>query len=331
MAYGRVDVHTHYLAPALIAALERRSELPRISESDQGRMIEYGENNIHPVLPRMVDLEGQLHDMDEAGIELAVISVNVPGADWFPAADGVAVARAVNDELAELTAARPDRLAALAILPMQAPDAAAEELRRAVGLGLKGAMVYSNAAGRNLDEPDLRVVFDAAAELDVPIAIHPTFPLSAPAVDAYALIPTIGFLVDTTTATLRLIFDGLYERHPDFKLVVCHAGSLMPQLAGRIDYEASRFDYGMGKLEAPPSERIRQVYSDVVCVWPPALRSAIELLGDDQIMFGSDYPFWDPARSAATVAALDLPDAQRAAIEGGNARRLYRLGEGPGS
>jgi predicted TIM-barrel fold metal-dependent hydrolase len=328
MPYGRIDVHTHFFAATLVDALAQRQDLPKITGTNGDRLIHYGAGNIHPLEPRMTDLEGQLQDMEENGIDLALLSTNVPGVDWFPPADGVVVAHDVNDELIDITRAHPDRLAALAALPLQAPEEAAAELERAVALGLKGAMVYSNAAGRGLDEPDLHVVWDVAARLDVPILIHPTYPLSAPVLDVYALIPTVGFLVDTTTAVLRLIFDGLYERHPDFKLVVCHTGSLMPQLAGRIDYEASRHAHvnGLGKLEALPSERIRQVYSDVVCVWPPAVRSALELHGADHLMFGSDYPFWDPQRTIATLADVELPDADRAAIGAGTAQRVYGLG-----
>jgi len=326
MSYARIDVHTHYFAATLVEALSKRQDLPKISGRNSDRQIHYGAGNIHPLEPRMIDLDGQLRDMEEAGIDFALLSTNVPGVDWFDAEDGVTVAHDVNDELIDITRAHPDRLGALAILPLQAPEEAAAELERAVALGLKGAMVYSNAAGRGLDEPDLRVVFDVAARLDVPIVIHPTYPLSAPVLDAYALIPTIGFLVDTTTATLRLILDGLYERHPDFKLVVCHTGSLMPQLAGRIDYEATRAPNGLGKLDVLPSERIKQVHSDVVCVWAPAIRSALELHGPDRLMFGSDYPFWDPYRTIETLAAVDLPESTRAAIGAGTAQRLYGIG-----
>jgi predicted TIM-barrel fold metal-dependent hydrolase len=321
----RIDVHTHYLPNALVAALEARDELPRISSHGSKRVIEYGQGNGHNLLPEMVDLERQAADMDEAGIDFAVLSVNVPGADWFPAAEGTAVARDVNDELADLSRREPDRLAALALLPMQAPDAAASELERAVAAGLRGGIVYSNIAGRDLDAIDCGPVLEAAADLDVPLMIHPTYPLSAAATDAYALIPTIGFLVDTSMAALRLIFAGLYERHPDFKLYLCHAGSLLPHLAGRIDYEGGRFPGGHGKLDALPSERFAQLYTDTVCGWPPALRSVFDLVGTDHVMFGSDYPFWEARPTLDTVAMADLEPAASRAVEAGNATRLFRL------
>jgi aminocarboxymuconate-semialdehyde decarboxylase len=320
-----IDVHSHYLAASLVQALERRSELPKISPGPNGRQIEYGKGNIHPVLPAMGDVKLRLREMDEQGIDMALLGINVPGVDWFPAADGPPVAREVNDELAELVGNHPERFVALATLPMQAPDAAAAELERTMSAGFRGAMIYSNVAGRPLDDPELRVVFDTAARLQAPIFIHPTFPLTAATVDAYALIPTLGFMFDTTTAVLRLVLDGLYERHPDFRLIVAHAGTLLPQLAGRIDYEAERHANGRGALSVNPSEHFRLVYTDSVCVWPPALRSTIELLGEERVMFGSDYPFWDPNRTFATIEAAALGEAVVAAIRSGNARRLFGL------
>jgi predicted TIM-barrel fold metal-dependent hydrolase len=321
-----IDVHTHYLAASLVKALERRTELPRISGGPEGRQIEYGEGNIHPVLAAMGDVELRLHEMDEQGIDVALLSINIPGVDWFPAADGPSVAREVNDELTDLVRKHPDRFAALATLPLQAPEAAASELERAMASGFRGAMIYSNVAGGSLDDPRLRVVFDAAARLQAPIYIHPTFPLTASTVDAYALIPTLGFMFDTTTAALRLVLDGLYERHPDFRLVLAHAASLLPQLAGRIDYEAERHSNGRGVLSLNPSEHLRLLYTDSVCVWPPALRSTLELVGAERVMFGSDYPFWDPQRTFDTLQDAGLSHADLSAIRSDNARRLFRLG-----
>jgi predicted TIM-barrel fold metal-dependent hydrolase len=265
--------------------------------------------------------------MDAQGIDLAVLSVNVPGADWFPAADGAVVARDINDELADLVARHPDRLAAMACLPMQAPEAAAAELERTHALGFHGGMVFSNAAGEPLDAADKAVVFDVAARLDTPIYIHPTYPLTAATVDAYALIPTVGFLFDTTTAALRLVFGGLYERHPDFKLVLSHVASLVPFVVGRIDYEAERHRDvgGWGALSAPPSEHLRLLYTDVVSVWPPAVRITVEFLGAERVMYGSDYPFWDPVRSTAALAACEFDAATTRALEHQTAEAVFGL------
>jgi predicted TIM-barrel fold metal-dependent hydrolase len=324
-----IDVHTHFLPATLVDVLRRRTEYPRISDSSNGSTIDYGEGNGHALLPNMGDVDLRLREMDAQGIDMAVLGTNVPGVDWFPAQEAPAIARDVNDELNAIAAAHPERLAVLATLPMQVPDAAAAELERAVAGGAKGAMIYSNVAGLPLDDPGLAVVFDAAAALRVPLYIHPTYPLVAKELDAYALISTLGFLVDTSTAALRLVLGGLYERHPDFALVLSHAGSLLPQLVGRIDYEASRLPNGMGSLTAPPSETLRLLYTDSVCVWPPALVSTLAFLGPDRIMYGSDYPFWDPQLSFDALDGAGFERDVRERVSSANAERLFGLRGNP--
>jgi aminocarboxymuconate-semialdehyde decarboxylase len=320
-----VDVHTHYLPAALVSALEKRQELPKISEGPDGRLIHYGEGNIHPVLPEMGDVERRLADMDDQGIDVAVLSINIPGIDWFPVADGPAIAREVNDELAALVAAHPDRLQALAALPMQKPEAAATELERCVDIGFRGGLIFSNVAGTPVDVPQFASVFEAAAHCDVPLLLHPTYPLTAKTVDAYALIPTLGFVFDTTTAAVKLVLGGLFDRHPNLKLILAHAGSLIPQLVGRIDYEAERDPKGMGAIRVPPSEHLRRLYTDTVCLWRPALESALAFFGTDHVMFGSDYPFWAPERTVATLVQTSIDAIGRESIRGRNALRCFRL------
>jgi predicted TIM-barrel fold metal-dependent hydrolase len=325
-AKGAIDVHTHYLAEALVSAMSSRAERPRISGSGADRVIEYGAGNVHPLEPAMTDLELQRREMAAAGVGRAVLTVNLPGVDWFDPVDGVAIARDVNDELAQIVRDDPARTSALAVLPMQVPEEAAAELERAAGLGLSGAMIYSNVAGEPLDPAALRDLLDCAARLDLPLTVHPTYPLSAATLDAYALIPTLGFLVDTTAAVLRLILGGAYEGREELKLVLCHAGSLLPQIAGRVDYEAERHgEKGLGALTgtALPSERIGLLYTDAVCNSPGALRSTLDLLGPERVMFGSDYPFWEHDRTHLAIADAGLSDDSVAMIRAGNAERLF--------
>jgi len=119
-----IDVHTHYLPGTMVATLERRTELPRITDSPNGKLIEYGEGNIHPMQDDMRDLGLRFRDMDEQGIDVAVLGANIPGVDWFPVEDAPTIARDVNDELLDLARNYPERLSVLAVLPLQAPEAA---------------------------------------------------------------------------------------------------------------------------------------------------------------------------------------------------------------
>jgi len=200
------------------------------------------------------------------------------------------------------------------------------ELERAMANGLRGALIYSNVAGRSLDEPEFRPLFDATERLGAPIFLHPTYPLSAPGLDVHALIPVLGFLFDTTTATMRLILDGLFDRNPDLKLILGHVGSVIPYILGRIDYESSRIPGGLGALDGMPSEHIRRLHVDTVSAWPPAIELVIEYLGADRVLYATDHPFWDPARTRDALAEVELSSQDREAIETGNAERLLRIG-----
>jgi predicted TIM-barrel fold metal-dependent hydrolase len=322
---GPIDVQTHWLPPAVMEAMEGRSEWPRIVDGPKGRLVEYGEGAAYPIVPEAVDLATKIEHMDRAGVGVSVLSINIPGLDLFDPADAPSLAREVNDQLAEAVAAHPERLQAFAALPMVAPEAAAEELERAMRLGLRGAIVYSNVGGRSLDAPEFRQVFEAAARLDAPLLLHPTYPLSAPSVNVHALIPVIGFLFDTTTATMRLILDGIYDRHPELKLILGHVGSVIPYIVGRLDYESSRIPGGLGALETLPSEHIRRLYVDTVSAWPPAMQLVIDYLGADRVLYATDHPYWDPARTNDALGELRLSGEDRAAIETGNAKRLLHI------
>jgi predicted TIM-barrel fold metal-dependent hydrolase len=321
---GRVDAHTHFLTSALAKALETRDEIPRLVTRDGRRFVEYGPGLAYPLLSDMLDLDEKLSLMEGAGIDHAVLTVNIPGVDHFEAAEAVALARAVNDELAGIVSGHGERLTALATLPLQAGEAAAAELDRAASHGLRGGMLYSNVAGRPLDDPHLRPVFAAAAELDLPLLLHPTFPRTAAALDVHMLVPVVGFLFDTTTAALRLILDGVYDRHPELKLLLVHNGSLLPYIAGRIAYEGGRLGSDAGQ-DTPAAEALRLLYTDTVCNSPAALRLALETFGPERILFGSDAPFWEPRPTLDTIAALELETAAERAIFAGNAVRLFRI------
>lgn len=324
---GPVDVQTHFLPPAVVSALEARDELPRIARHNGARYVEYGDARgaAYPLLPEMIDVDRKLEHMDRQGVGLSVLSVNIPGLDCFDAAEAPAIARETNDQLQALVAAHPDHLAAFAALPMQVPDAAADELRRSMAIGLRGAMIYSNVAGRTLDEAQFGVVFEAAAELDAPVMIHPTFPLSAGLLDVYAFVPVVGFLIDSSTAVLRLIFSGLFDRHPRVKLILGHVGGFIPYILGRLDYESSRIPGGLGALAVKPSEHVRKLYVDTVSAWPPALQLALDFFGPERILFATDHPFWEPQRTHEALAELRLSDVQLSAIHRGNAAALLRL------
>jgi predicted TIM-barrel fold metal-dependent hydrolase len=321
-----IDAHSHYMPRALAGALEARTAAPRIFRTEGKTFIEYGERSVAPLTPVFFEPELILERMDEAGIDHAVLSVTIPGVDWLDPKEGAEVAQASNEETTAIVARNPDRFSGLATVPLQAPERATDVLQHAIGMGLKGAMIYSNVAGGHLDDPSLRVFFDSAASLDVPLLLHPTYPLCAPAMRAGGMIEMTGFLFDTTTAALRLVFDGLYERHPDFKFIVPHAGSLIPYFAGRIDHFGRLQKPGStGDITGLPSDHIRNFYVDTVCESAPAVHFCCDFFGVDRIMHGTDHPFWPMPLGPRLVEQLGLSDEDRAKIEHVNAERVFRI------
>ena len=317
-----IDVHAHHLPDAIIHALRLRSESPRLLDGES--LVDCGSGLIYPLLPGLVDLDGHLARMEAQGISTRLLSVPPPGVAGLSRADSIAVARDANDELAALSPSTGGRLRGLAVLPLQHPDAAADELLRAAGLGLAGAQLLSNAEGRPLDGPEYHALFAAAAENDVTLVIHPTLPIDRAAVDAAGLMTTLGFLFDTTACVARLVVSGVYDRHPDLKLLLPHVGSTIPLLLGRFDYEFELMGIDL-PFPGRPSEHLRRLYVDCVCESPSALGLAVETFGADRIMFGSDEPFWAAERSVQTLDAAQLSATDVELIRSGTARVLFGL------
>jgi 2,3-dihydroxybenzoate decarboxylase len=321
-----IDVHSHYLPQALARALELRTDPPRIFKHDGKSVIEYGAGSVTTLTPVFFEPELILERMDAAGIDHAVLSVTIPGVDWLEAEHGEVVADAANAETASIVARYPHRFSGLATVPLQAPESAVAVLRRAVDAGLKGAMIYSNVAGGHLNDPSRRVFFDSAAALDLPILLHPTYPLCAPSMMAGGMIEMVGFLFDTTTAALRLVFDGLFERHPNFKLIVPHAGSLIPYFVGRIDHFGRAQKPGStGLISGAASDHIRKFYVDSVCESAPAVHLCSDFFGVDRIMHGTDHPFWPMPLGPRLLDQLELSPGDREKIEHENAARVFRI------
>jgi len=286
--------------------------------------VDCGSGLAYPLLDGLTNLSGHLARMDEQGIGIRLLSVPPPGVAGLAEAEALAVARDVNDELAELPGRSEGRLHGLALLPLQHPEQAAEELRRAAGLGLPGAQLLSNAEGRPLDGPEYHALVAAAADCDLTLVLHPTLPIDRVAVDARGLLTTLGFLFDTTACAARLVLSGIYDRHPDLKLLLPHAGSTIPYLLGRFDYELELMGIDHG-LSGPPSEHLRKLYLDSVCESPHALRLAVEVYGAERITFGSDEPYWSAERAVATLVSAGLAPGDVEQIRHRTAERLFGL------
>jgi len=327
---GLTDVHTHFFPDALLAAVDGRREPPCICTENGTRFLSFGPgpSRQYPLTPAMSDVEAKLAEMERAGITHSVLSVNMPGVDGL-GDDGPAAARAVNDDMHRTAAAAPDRLSWLGVVALERPDSVAAEVRRCASSGACGVMIGSNVNGRPLSLDGDQALFDAAHEAGLAIMVHPSFPLSSESVADYRLTSILGFLFDTTTATLRLVLGGMFDRYPDLRFVVSHVGSLLPFIVGRIDYLSTERPGGMGELTVPPSEHLRRLYVDGVCLWPPALRLGTEFFGADHVMFGSDAPYWPMDRAVQTLTAVGLSGRDSLALAYATAAHVFVGGGRP--
>lgn len=283
---------------------------------------------------RLLDLnEERLAAMDAAGLDMQVLSLNSPGiqAETDPAA-AVRQATTVNDFLAGVIAEHPDRFSGFGALPLQDPAAAADELERAVAqLGLRGALVNAHTHGTYLDDPALRVVWERAEHLDVPLYLHP-----ANGVDAAHVFsghpelvgPMWSWGLDTATHVLRLIFGGVFDDFPKAKLLLGHMGEGLPYVLWRLD---SRWGFhahhGIELKRERPSEYIRHnlyITTSGVCSSAPLL-AALLSMGADHILFGTDYPFEDIETATQFLRTAPISDADRLKIGQQNAEKLLRL------
>jgi 2,3-dihydroxybenzoate decarboxylase len=275
--------------------------------------------------------ELRLATMDEAGIDVAVLSLISPGVQAErDHSKAVSDARRVNDFLAAEIGKHPTRYAGFAHLPMQEPDAAAAELARCVRqLGFKGALINGHSNGVYLDDARYLPFWERVAALAVPIYLHPVhMPVRPPVLDGYPGLAASmwGWTAETGGHALRLILSGLFDRFPALAIILGHMGETLPYVLWRLD---SRFKIYKPKvaLERLPSEYIRRNFfaTTAGACQPEALTCAIAALGAERIMFSVDYPLEDSTEAARFIEAAPISEADREKICWRNAARLLRL------
>ena len=282
---------------------------------------------------RLLDFgAGRVADMDEAGVDVQVLSLTTPGVQNLAADVAISLARASNDRVAELVAERPHRFQGFATLPTPAPAAAARELERAAReLKLQGAMVFGRTGERNFDHPDFWPIFEAASALRAPLYLHPQIPQSG-VVNAYYkgfdeltdflfASSGIGWHYETGVQILRMALAGVFDRFPDLQIITGHMGEVVLFYLERLDRMS---------LAAKSPRKMSEYFQQHVHVTPSGLfsqrylRWAIEVLGVDRILMSTDYPFvmTPPGGVRAFLDQADLGDEDRAKIASGNWDRL---------
>ena len=268
--------------------------------------------------------EARIRDCDRQGVDMQVLStVPVMFSYWAKAEDAHDLSRILNDHIAELCRAYPQRFFGLGTLPMQSPDLAIQEMERCMlELGLAGIEIGSHVNEWNLSEPLLFPVFERAAELGVSLFVHPWDMMGKDSMSKYWLPWLVGMPAETSLALCSMIFGGVLERLPNLKVAFAHGGGSFPATIGRIEH-AFHVRPDLCAVDNPvnPREYLGKFYLDTLVHDAPMLRYLIELVGVDKLALGTDYPFpLGELEPGSLIRQLDeLTDAQRSRLLGGTA------------
>ncbi len=332
MTFVRIDIAAHVLPARYFDRLQR---IPGFYMAKRVKGV-----------PCLFDLDVRFRVMDAFEDYQQVLSLAAPPIDRLGTPDATPdLARLANDELLDLVAAHPDRfVGAWGALPLNNPEASLRELERVSSHpAFVGIETYSNVGGRPLDEPRTLQVIEEAARRHMPIFIHPARGAEVPDYPGeknslYDLWQIFGWPYETTIAMARLIFTGLFDRHPDVVIVTHHMGGMVPHFAGRIqggydqfgtrgaEHQVERFPVA---LAHPPAWYFTRFYADTALFGAPhALRCGLAYFPIEQVLFGTDTPFDVEGGTGyirETIAALDqsgLSPERRRMVDEGNLRRV---------
>jgi predicted TIM-barrel fold metal-dependent hydrolase len=319
-----IDCQSHVFPEAYAQLLTRNRGILRTEGSAGRYRVDYGGLQQFTLDLERYSPRAKLAAMDAAGVDISVLSVNIPGPEWLAPELALEGARLCNDHLAELCLRHPSRFMGLASLPLGDVPATIAELRRAVGeLGLRGILLPSHIGEKPVDADSFEPFYAEVEALDVPVVLHPTVPSWGRVVRDYEMIPMFGFMVDTSIAMLRLILGGVLERHPGLIVVHPHAGGVLPYLMGRVIEQTEVKRRGRERITRSPAEYYSRVYLDLVTPSVLAMRYAYDFAGPDRLLFGSDHPWVEIGALRELVARLDVPETDRARILGLNAAKLF--------
>jgi aminocarboxymuconate-semialdehyde decarboxylase len=313
-----IDVHAHILNEDTIQMIAKEAPSLKLSFKPIDKdfaVFELG-GVVYKPFPRGAwDLEQRFKHMDEAGVDVHVLS-NTPQTFLYntDGSQNAAVAALQNDQIAKHIKDHPGRFYGLATLPMQAPEKAAAELKRAMTKhGFSGAQIGSNINGKNLDDPALEPVWAAANEHKALIMVHPTQVAAADRLKNYYLTNLIGNPLDSTIAVASLVFGGVVERYPNIRWYFVHGGGMAP-------WQAGRFSHGWQVRPEPkvhlkdhgPEKAMATLYYDTILHAQPQLQALVSIIGAPRIALGSDYPYdMGTLECARQVKALNISDADK--------------------
>ena len=325
-----IDIHAHFYPESFLKLLgeEGGSFGIRVRHDDpKGPVLEMKGGMLGPLQQAFTDLDIRIKEMKRKRVDIHALSLTRPMIYWADGALGLKLAQTMNDALAEAHQTFSHRFLGLAILPMQEPQLALEELERASRLpGIQGVYMGTNINGRDLSDPEFLPLFQRIEEMGLPVFLHPIRPLGPERLEPYNFYNLLGFPFETAVAAAHLIFSGVLDRFPRLSFCLPHAGGALPWLIGRMNRGYKIWEACRG-TKHKPSAYLRRFFYDTISHDPGTLIYLIRLVGAQRVMLGSDYCFEigynRPVEVVTRLASLSRADQGR--ILGANAARLLKI------
>jgi aminocarboxymuconate-semialdehyde decarboxylase len=325
-----IDSHFHWWPRSVFDKLCKRQGFPSAGRNANGGYDYWRRDGVGAHLNSWADwfdLDEQFAHMDGLGHHVDVVCSIGPFSVAFsdmPPSEGRDYALMWNEEMAGAQRKYPGRLWASAAVPLQDTKIAIDVLDHAVNkLGLMGAnLPGSVGSDPRIDAERLEPFYARVAELGVPLFLHPTDAVFQDMLEGYdgALHLSLGRVIEVSVAAARLVLSGLMERHPKLKVVLSHTGGALPYQSGRMDKNTKA-----AKLPKPASTYMKRMYTDTVSPHSAGMKFAIDYYGIDNVMYGTDYPCWDPATCLKLIDEIGLSQTDRQKLFYDNARRILGL------
>ena len=319
----RIDVQCH-IFPKVLQEYMLDNPYPKCVKKGSVLICDFG-SQILGLADESYDPANILQSMDKGKVDIAIISPNIPDPGFLAPEKAAELCVKLNEVTKEIADCNNGRFYGIGLLPWHAPEEAVKEVLHIKKLGLVGTMLFSRNADLQVDDPKLEPVYDAVGKAGLPILIHPTIPLWADPIGDYGMVAANSFVIDTAFAFMRLCYSGIMDRHPDLKVVMPHAGGVLPFLDGRLAPRRDQIPEGEGRnvKEVMFSE---QTWFDLANHSDNILGYFRNYLGLSRAMYATDYPFASHEVATALQDRMGFTPEEKEQINWKNANRLFGLG-----
>ncbi len=319
----RIDVQCH-IFPKVLQEYMLENPYPKCVKKGSVLICDFG-SQILGLADESYDPANILKSMDEGKVDIAVISPNIPDPGFLPPDKAAELCVKLNEATKEITDQRNSRFYGIGLLPWHNPAEAVKEVSHVKALGLKGVMLFSRNGNLQVDDKQLEIVYDAVEKAGLPVLIHPTVPMWADSIGDYGMVAANSFVIDTAFAFLRLVYSGIMDRHPQMKVVMPHAGGVLPFLDGRL--APPRAKVPEGELRNPKEVMFSdQAWFDLANHSPNILGYFKNYLGLSRAMYATDYPFASHKIATELQGEMGFSPEEAEAVNWKNADQLFDLG-----